>query len=129
VGAVFVLYIACTWIDPADPGVHLSQEKYNSKKEETGSGTDEQSAGEGRRSIQAILEVPEEGHDAHEAAEKSALGQLVDKSCCKSHEDPDKKSPDEPGLYCSICDADVCPPSSLLRLHPWMFRFFLVQAA
>lgn len=115
VGAVFVLYIACTWIDPADAGVHRSQEKYNPKKEETGSGTDEESVEEVRRSIKTILEVPEEGHDAPEAAEKSALGQLVDKSCCKSHEDPDKKSPDEPGLYCSICDADISAHSKHCR--------------
>ena len=117
VAAVFVLYIACTWIDPADPGIHRSHEKYNPKKEETGSGTDGQPSPEGeKKSIGTILEEPEDGQEPPEATEKTALGTLVQQSCCKRQQEPDERNPEEPGLYCSICDADVCARSSLLFL-------------
>lgn len=112
VAAVIVLYIACTWIDPADPGVHGLQEKYNPKKEETESSTDGQPSPEGeKKSIQTILEAPEDGQEPPEVTEESALGKLVEKACCKKKKE--EKGPDEPDLYCSICDADVRPPSLL----------------
>ncbi|KAG0585965.1 hypothetical protein KC19_2G052700 [Ceratodon purpureus] len=116
VGAVFILYITCTWIDPADPGVHRSHEKYSPKKEETGSGTDGQPSEQGKKSIKTILEEgPEDNLEPPEANEKSALRLLADKSCCKGQQEPGEKSPDEEVLYCSICDADISAHSKHCR--------------
>ncbi len=91
VGAVSILYIACTRIDPVDPRVHRSQEKYSPKKEaEAGpeEGRDEQAveAGEQKKSSQ-------QGNGCN------PLG-----GCQRQPEDLDS---DEELLYCSICDADV----------------------
>lgn len=120
-----ILYIACTWIDPADPGVHRSQEKYNPKKQaETGAASRDLETGPGRdererKSMRSHLETRDEGDEPTE----NTGSKSPDRS--KRHRSEPEES-DEDKLYCSICDADVSPPLSSFLGEPFNKWFCLV---
>lgn len=111
--AVFSLYIACTWIDPADPGVHRAQEKYNPKKPASpdAAGGYGQPVEEARKTLKTFLATQEEGYEPIADTGCQPLTEnFAEKSCCKRKRESDEFDPDEQSLYCSICDAEVCPP-------------------
>lgn len=111
--AVCFLYVACTWIDPADPGVYRSQEHYSPKKEAETGPSREGDAGEGgdgeepKKSLQSQLEIREEGH------ERTGCKPL--ERCQGQQREPADVHPDEELLYCSICDADISVHSKHCR--------------
>ncbi|KAG0613591.1 hypothetical protein M758_6G113900 [Ceratodon purpureus] len=110
VAAVFSLYIACTWIDPADPGVHKAQEKYNPKKPDPSSESSRcgQPVEETRKSLKNFLAVQEEGYEPiADTGCQPLTDRFAEKSCCKRKREPDEIDPDEQSLYCSICDAEI----------------------
>lgn len=119
--AVFSLYIACTWIDPADPGVHKAQEKYSPKKPESRSesGRYGQPVEETRKSLKTFLATQEEGYEPiADTGCQPLTDRFAEKSCCKRKREPDEIDPEEQSLYCSICDAEVC---SALTYQPFVF--------
>lgn len=109
--AVFSLYIACTWIDPADPGVRLEKQKDISKKEVAASGRYGQPMEEPKQTIMDLLANRESGYGTiEESGCKPMSEKLIEKSCCKRKREDEESSLDSQSLYCSICDAEVCPP-------------------
>uniref|UniRef100_A0A7I4BF87 S-acyltransferase n=1 Tax=Physcomitrium patens TaxID=3218 RepID=A0A7I4BF87_PHYPA len=114
--AVFSLYIACTWIDPADPGVRLEKQKDNSKKEVAASGRYGQPMEEPKQTIMDLLANRESGYGTiEESGCKPMSEKLIEKSCCKRKREDEESSLDSQSLYCSICDAEISVQSKHCR--------------
>ena len=127
---MFSLYIACTWIDPADPGVHKAQERFSPRKPESLSSESSRYGGqpveETKKSLKTFLATQEEGYEPiADTGCQPLTDHFAEKSCCKRKREPDEIDPDENSLYCSICDAEVPNQPSLLSLNKCISDFKL----
>lgn len=122
VAAVFALYIICTWIDPADPGVHRAKQKHSPQKDE------KFDAGDTRKSLKTFLATKEEGYEPIETGCKPLDHlQLLPKQCTKRKREPEEFDPEEQSLYCSICDAEVIFSITMQIVH--LIQFYAISTA
>ncbi|KAF7829463.1 protein S-acyltransferase 21 [Senna tora] len=100
--SVFILYVRCTAIDPADPGIMLDADKTSRHKSQFDGELPEPSK------IEPNGEETSGQHDSNWCSKLGCFfcGFLV-REDCRSNEDIQQQSGEEDALFCTLCNAEV----------------------
>ncbi|XP_010539027.1 PREDICTED: protein S-acyltransferase 21 [Tarenaya hassleriana] len=101
--SVLVLYVRCTGIDPADPGIFIEADKTPAHKSQNGIASSvEESGGEG---LKHGGQYTKHGSGCCSALGRFFCGCLVIGDCRKDAEQ--EQSGEEEALFCTLCNAEV----------------------
>ncbi|XP_030535518.1 protein S-acyltransferase 21 [Rhodamnia argentea] len=108
--SVFILYVRCTAINPADPGISVEVDRTSAYKSHTGTdlGGNTDSMEEPGKAGQRNGEKS----DSHNACCRLILGGffcgfLVKEDCRKDEDHLEEQTGDEDALFCTLCNAEV----------------------
>lgn len=111
--AVFILYVRCTAINPADPGISSSKWKYASKEEKGAESSGHSPEVSTTGKSPSIVQHPNQalnsnvGRSSCFLACMLGLGWLVKGDNCRKDGMEQQSAADEDVLFCTLCNAEV----------------------
>ncbi|KAI4317049.1 hypothetical protein L6164_024960 [Bauhinia variegata] len=101
--SVFILYVRCTAIDPADPGILLDANKIPRHKSQT----DEELSEPGKIGLRGEEILNQHGSNWCSKLGGCFCGFLFKEDCCSDEDILQQQYGEEDALYCTLCNAEV----------------------